>query len=152
MKEEPDSASAASPQVRRRPSSWPPDRLPLADQGVPDHATIHAAGAHRDQPISVRFELVGAKEALHHRFLAYSSPSRSPDPRHLTVLTRPGFVRAAPTLPGTPRIRLPSTPSTCCDRQTAKVSHLRSNQQHLTAQTEHLTRPPWAHQIELLQT
>ena len=29
------------------------------------------------------------------RFLAYSSPSRSPDPPHLTVLTRPGFVRAA---------------------------------------------------------
>jgi hypothetical protein len=68
------------------------------------------------------------------------------------VLTRPGFVRAAPTLPGTTRIRLPSTPSTCCDRQTAKVSHLRSNQQHLTAQTEKLTPPPWAHQIELLQT
>ena len=61
----------------------------------PDHATFRAAGAHRDQPVSVRFELVGAKEALHHRFLAYSSPSRSPNPRHLTVLTRPGFVRAA---------------------------------------------------------
>ena len=57
------------------------------------------------------------------------------------MLTRPGFVRAAPTLPGTTWIRLPSTPSTCCDRQKAKVSHLRSNQQRLTAQTEHLTRP-----------
>lgn len=29
------------------------------------------------------------------RFLAYSFPSRSPDPHHLAVLARPGFVRAA---------------------------------------------------------
>jgi hypothetical protein len=29
------------------------------------------------------------------RFLAYSFPSRSPGPRHLAVLARPGFVRAA---------------------------------------------------------
>jgi hypothetical protein len=57
------------------------------------------------------------------------------------VLTRPGFVRAAPTLPGTTRIKLPSTPSTCCDRQKAKVSHLRSNQQRLTAQTVYLIDP-----------
>lgn len=60
------------------------------------------------------------------RFLANSSPSRSPDPHHLAVLTRPGLVRAAPTLPGTTRIRLPSTPSTCCDRPKAEVSHLHS--------------------------
>jgi hypothetical protein len=40
---------------------------------------------------------------------------------------RPGFVRAAPALPGTTRIRLPSATATCCDRPQAKVSHLRSN-------------------------
>ena len=57
------------------------------------------------------------------------------------MLIRPGFVRAAPTLPGTTRIRLPSTPSTCCDRQKAKVSHLRSNQQRLTAQAVYLIDP-----------
>jgi hypothetical protein len=50
------------------------------------------------------------------RFLAYSSPSRSPDPHHLAVLAHPGFVRAAPTLPGTTRIRLPSAPPSCCDK------------------------------------
>ena len=105
----------------------------------PDHATFRAAGAHRNQPVSVRFELVGAKEALHHRFLAYSSPSHSPNPRHLTVLTRPGFVRAAPTLPGTPRIRLPSATSTCCDRTTVQVSHLHSINKRLTA---HGALPP----------
>jgi hypothetical protein len=43
------------------------------------------------------------------------------------VLTRPGVVRAAPTLPGTTRIRLPPAPPPCCDRTAAKVSHLHSN-------------------------
>jgi hypothetical protein len=46
------------------------------------------------------------------RFLAYSSPSRSPNPRHLAVLTRSGFVRAAPTHPGTSRLRLPPASAT----------------------------------------
>jgi ATPase subunit of ABC transporter with duplicated ATPase domains len=67
------------------------------------------------------------------------------------VLIRPGFVRAAPTLPGTTRIRLPSTPSTCCDRQTAKVSHLHSNQQRLTAQTVALIGPNGAGKTTLLK-
>jgi hypothetical protein len=75
------------------------------------------------------------------RFLAYSFPSRSPDPHHLAVLAHPGFVRAAPTLPGTTRIRLPSAPPTCYDRQVVKVSHLHSNQQRLTAQTQSGTEP-----------
>src|SRR5262249_52176630 len=34
-------------------------------------------------------------EGRKRRFLTYSSSPRSPDPRHLAVLTRPGFVRAA---------------------------------------------------------
>ena len=140
MKEEPGSASAASPQVRRRPSSWPPrPTTSHRPRSSPTTRPFRAAGAHRDQPVSVRFELVGAKEALHHRFLTYSSPSRSPNPRHLTVLTRPGFVRAAPTLPGTPRIRLPSATSTCCDRPTVQVSHLHSINKRLTA---HGAQPP----------
>jgi hypothetical protein len=50
--------------------------------------------------------------------------------------TRPGFVRAAPTLTGTTRIRLPPASPPRCDETAAKVSHLHSNQQHLTAQTE----------------
>ena len=67
------------------------------------------------------------KGAVTHRFLAYSSPSRLPDPDHLAVLARPGFVRAAPALPVITRLRLPSAPPPCCDRPTAKVSHLHSN-------------------------
>src|SRR6476620_6826536 len=74
------------------------------------------AGARRPQPISTRFELVPHQGGVTRRFLAYSSPSRSPNPNHLAVLARPGFVRAAPALPGTTRIRLPSAPPSCCDR------------------------------------
>jgi len=36
----------------------------------------------------------------------FYAPSRSPDPPHLAVLERPGFVRTASALPGTTRIRL----------------------------------------------
>ena len=74
------------------------------------------AGARRPQPISTRFELVPHQGGVTRRFLAYSSPSRSPNPNHLAVLARPGLVRAAPALPGTTRIRLPSAPPSCCDR------------------------------------
>jgi hypothetical protein len=74
------------------------------------------AGARRPQPISTRFELVPHQGGVTRRFLAYSSPSRSPNPNHLAVLARPGFVRAAPAHPGTTRIRLPSAPPSCCDR------------------------------------
>src|SRR5215472_7773357 len=74
------------------------------------------AGAHRFQPTSARFELASNQGGVPHRFLAYSSSSRSPGPPHLAVLRRPGFVRAAPALPGTTRVRLPSAPPSCCDR------------------------------------
>jgi hypothetical protein len=64
----------------------------------------HATGARRIQPRSTRFELAPHQGDVTRRFLTYSSPSRSPDPDHLAVLARPGFVRAAPTrtrhLPG----------------------------------------------------
>src|SRR5436309_10394443 len=62
------------------------------------------------------FEPVSHKGTVTRRFLAYSSPSRSPDPGHLAVLTRPGFVRAAPALPRTTWVRLPSAPPSCCDK------------------------------------
>ena len=64
----------------------------------------YSAGARRSRPRSTRFEPVPHQGAVTRRFLAYSSPARSPDPGHLAVLARPGFVRAAPTLPGTTRI------------------------------------------------
>ena len=131
-KEEPDSVPAASPRLPRSTSPWPPGR-PSADPPRSSPPRPSRAGAHRARPRSARFEPVSRLRDVQRRFLAYSSPSRSPDPHHLAVLARPGFVRAAPTLPGTSRIRLPSASPPCCDRTAAKVSHLHSNQQRLTA-------------------
>ena len=51
----------------------------------------------------------------------------SPGPRHLAVLTHPGFVGAAPTLTGTSRLRLPPASADCCDSPQVQVSHLHSN-------------------------
>jgi hypothetical protein len=58
------------------------------------------------------------------RFLAYSSPSRSPDPHHLAVLARPGLVRAAPTLPappgtGCPQLQHPAATGRRCRPSTS---------------------------------
>jgi hypothetical protein len=82
-------------------------------QEFPDR---HRTGARRIQPTSTRFELAPNQGAVKRRFLAYSSPSRLPDPNHLAVLVRPVVVGAAPTLPGTTRLRLPPAPPPCCDR------------------------------------
>ena len=94
------------------------------------------AGAHRIRPRSARFEPVASLRDVKRRFLAYSSPSRSPDPPHLAVLARPGFVRAAPALPGTTRIRLPSAPPPCYDRAGGEGLPPPLEPQRLTAQLE----------------
>lgn len=61
------------------------------------------------------------------RFLAYSFPSRSPDPHHLAVLTRPGLVRAAchPPRRHPDQAALSST-RPAATGQEVKVSHLHS--------------------------
>lgn len=62
------------------------------------------------------------------RFLAYTFPSRLPDPRHLAVLTRPGFVRAAchpyPAPPGAgcPQLRNPAATEPRCRSLTSTRS------------------------------
>src|SRR6266540_7039943 len=86
--------------------------MPTASEVPRPHARPVRAAPGPDPP---GFEPVPHQGGVTHRFLAYSSPSRLPDPDHLAVLARPGFVRAAPTLPGTTRIRLPSAPPSRCD-------------------------------------
>ena len=112
-KEEPDCVPTASPQVRRGPSPWPPRQLLYTTRRVPrPHKQAGDGGC---APFPAQIHQVRAGVALgdvKRRFLAYSSPSRSPDPPHLAVLERPGFVRAAPTQTGTTRTRLPSAPPT----------------------------------------
>ena len=108
----------------------------------------YLAGARRSRPRSTRFEPVPHQGAVTRRFLAYSSPSRSPDPGHLAVLARPGFVRAAPTLPGTTRIRLPSAPPSRCAGISGEGLSPPLEPQRLTAHPRpasylrHHTRPP----------
>jgi hypothetical protein len=83
--EAPDFAPAASPRLRRRLSPWPPGgREKVTAREFPTPAI--EAGAHRDRPRSVRFEPVTTLRDVTRRFLAYTFPSRSPDPPHLTVL------------------------------------------------------------------
>ena len=52
---------------------------------------------------------------------------------------------SGPALPGASRIRLPSASPPCCDRTEAKVSHLHSNRQRLTAHVDRGLAPrrPW---------
>jgi len=76
------------------------------------------------RPISARFEPVYLLRGVRRWFLTYTFPSRLPDPDHLAVPARPGVVRAAPTLPGVSRLRLPPASPPCCDRPATKVSHL----------------------------
>jgi hypothetical protein len=125
-KEEPDCVPATSPRVRRRPSPWPPRATLEHHPGSSRHI-----GKQRDAPRPAHIHQIRAGVKIEGRNNAGSSrtPLRhsSPDPHHLAVLTRPGFVRAAPTLPGVTRTRLPPASPPCCDKAAAKVSHLRSN-------------------------
>src|SRR5690606_7298600 len=50
-------------------------------------------------PLSTRFERVDDEEALQHRFLSCTVPSRSPGTARPVVPNRPDFVAAAPTHP-----------------------------------------------------
>ena len=89
--EEPGSAPAASPRLPRSTSPWSPGQPSYPTQELP---TAIPEGAHRPGPYPPglsRCKMKGRKR----RFLSYSFPSCSPDPHHLAVLARSGFVRAA---------------------------------------------------------
>ena len=73
--EVPSFTPAASPRLRRRPSPWPPGRLPIVDPKVTRPRTARA-GTHRNQPISAGFELVGLLRGVKRWFLAYTFSSR----------------------------------------------------------------------------
>ena len=93
--------ATATPQhftvASRQTSTRPPRSYPTS-QNAADRI------AHRNRPISARFGAGKPLRDVEAGSCPYSFPSRSPDPHHLAVLTRPGFVRAAPThtrhLPG----------------------------------------------------
>jgi hypothetical protein len=94
--EEPGFVPAASPQVRRRPSLWPPGTAVTSAPEVP------AANSRRDAPRPAHIRQVRAGmevKDLRHRFLTYSFPPRSPGPPHLAVLDTSRLCRGCSRLP-----------------------------------------------------
>ena len=90
--EEPDSVPAASP--RLAPQHFTVVSRPVDEYGpgVPNtRKLLRRTALGPDPPGSSRFKVERRKR----RFLAYSFPSRSPDPHHLAVLARSDFVGAA---------------------------------------------------------
>ena len=87
------------------------------DQPVP-RSTARCFPA-RIHQVRAGFLLTGVPPLVH---TSCTFSSRSPDPHRLAVPVHPGFVRAAPTLPGASRIRLPSASPACCDRPGAGPS------------------------------
>jgi hypothetical protein len=90
----PSFSPAASPRVRRRPSSWPPRRPRNTDAGVahPIGAGVHCSSAHIRQ-VGADAALEGVQPLVRSR---YTFPSRLPDPGRLAVPTRPVVVGSAP--------------------------------------------------------
>ena len=138
--EEPDCVPATSPRLRRRLSAWPSGPAKADRSG-----SSRRFRKRRDAPRPAQIRQVRAGVKIEGRNNAGSSRTPFRHARRTRPIwqcwTRPGFVRAAPAVPGTTRIRLPSATLTRCDRPAAKVSHLHSNQQRLTAQTFNLTDP-----------
>jgi hypothetical protein len=92
---------AASPRVRRSPSSWPPHRRHERLGSCPPPSAGMRRHPRPDPPGSSWWAHLRGFKRL---FLTYTFPSCLPDPDHLTVLTRPGVVGAAVH----PSWRLPS--------------------------------------------
>jgi hypothetical protein len=111
----PSSTPAASPRLRRRLRR---DLLAgikkPASESPPTWAACTAA-----RPASVRLEPVEDLRDVKRWFLAYTFWPCLPDPDRLTVPTRPGVVRAAPTLPCVSTVGLPSASPACCDSPAA---------------------------------
>src|SRR5436190_19990091 len=82
------------PRLPRSTSPWPP-RQP-DKQTTTEEFPARKKRQGRTAPGHIRQVPAGVHlGGVTRRFLTYSSPSRSPDPPHLTVLKRPGFVGAA---------------------------------------------------------
>src|ERR1051325_6449704 len=96
---------------------------------IPPPGTCAAA-----RPISTRLEPVLALRGFDHWFLlSYTFPPCSPAPSRLVVPTRSVVVRAAPTDPCVPRVRLPSASANRCDGPQEGSFHPLTVKQRLVA-------------------
>jgi hypothetical protein len=147
-KEEPDSAPAASPRVRRRPSPQPPGRRLHDSQRVPHHQTNDGGCA----PLPALIHQVRAGKAL--RGVTTSVPrvllsDLLTGPHTIWRYWRtPALSGLLPPNPASPGPGCPQLLPNRCDGPAAKVSHPHSNQQRLTAHEagperirDHLRRP-----------
>jgi hypothetical protein len=114
MREVPAFTPAASPRLRRRPSTWPPHRIPETGFGV-ERRRAHRhclRAAHR--PVSVRCEPAPVLRGFEQRFLSYTSssllagpePSDGADPSR----TSSGLLSPARAFPrfGCPQLHRPA--------------------------------------------
>lgn len=128
-----------SPAIPPRPRHGYPAALHRGHPARPEHAARsvpHRPNNQQGHTASSPYPPDSSWRALRRRkrrFLAYSSPSRSPNPHHLAVLARPGFVGAASALPGTSRVRLPQLQPLCCDSAAVVVFHLMGVERPVTS-------------------
>jgi hypothetical protein len=114
----PGSPATSTPQAF--PVTTGPASIPAAPESINPFQGLPRAAS---RPVSTRFEPVSFLRGFHHWFTRVTPSHRAHrGPGRLAVPARPGFVRAAPTLPGTSRIRLPSASPACCDRPEAGPS------------------------------
>jgi hypothetical protein len=144
--EVPAYAPAASPRLRRRPSSWPskptsltgPEVVRRAARSRPPHQTRTAS-----QPRSTGFELVSPLEELYNggssrtpSDLACQAPAVRQCRRALSLS---GLLSA---FPGVSRVRLPPASPACCDRPAVESFHLHSVLRRLVAHGAVAPRSP----------
>lgn len=88
----------------------------------------HAAIAYCVRPRSARLEPVSSLRGVKRWFLAYTFPSRQPDPNRLAVPVRPGVVGVAyPPASASPETNCPQLQPSCYDnRQCRSLTSLDS--------------------------
>jgi hypothetical protein len=126
------STPAASPCLRRSPSTWPPHRCcnpasELTRASAPGSRTAH-------RPVSTRFEPALRLRGVNHWF-ACATPSDLASRTHTVWQYQhvPALSGLLPPSPASPGSGCPPLQSGRCDDPTVKVFHLHSTTRRLTA-------------------
>ena len=117
------STPAASPCLRRRPSTGPPHRCIIRLRSRP-RPQRGSRTAHR--PVSTRFEPALRLRGFNHWFASLYLLTSLAGPAPLAVPARPGVIGLLPPSPAFPGSGCPRLQSGRCDGPTVKVFHLHS--------------------------